>query len=476
MAAANGNGEAKDGPGAEHKCIGIFQRANERAEKRRNQPQPWIMRKLAVFITIGIIAYAWYVYIGRFCVPMIRQDASALGSRSIGIAFLVVFCVLGLMMIWAYEKILLTSPGYAKHHVHKSSAPPRTGLPTWWDTESEADLAQAQYGAARNPPQPERKQRRRSESAHKRSISGSTTAQKASQNGHAKAPTGEENVGVIDTLAPVQAVRAKATADSGPPARPEREDTQATQTEQERKPMMYTRSPPKTPVLLPENRYCHKDGFIKPFRAHHCRACGTCVLKYDHHCPWVGQCVGARNHKFFLIFVFWALLFCAFVCSTLIGLVARAAAQNRPDFDVDGQEIAIIALSGFFAIFTTALLVTHVILIADNMSTVEHMGVRRMQEREKRVLGRLHARWQLAARRETRRQWDEEWGRIGKEGHLWWLGSRRRNWEAVMGDRVWMWFLPVGQSPDDGLSYVVNPRFDVEGRWRPRREWPRELQ
>lgn len=28
---------------------------------------------------------------------------------------------------------------------------------------------------------------------------------------------------------------------------------------------------------------------------------------------------------------------------------------------------------------------------------------------------------------------------------------------------------------NDGLSYTVNPRFDSKGRWRPRREWPREL-
>ena len=36
--------------------------------------------------------------------------------------------------------------------------------------------------------------------------------------------------------------------------------------------------------------------------------------------------------------------------------------------------------------------------------------------------------------------------------------------------------VPVVQSPDDGLSYAVNPRFDSDGRWLPRREWPAELQ
>ena len=38
---------------------------------------------------------------------------------------------------------------------------------------------------------------------------------------------------------------------------------------------LFSRKPPTTPVLLPQYRYCYKDGHIKPFRAHHCRACGT---------------------------------------------------------------------------------------------------------------------------------------------------------------------------------------------------------
>lgn len=111
--------------GTEHKCMGIVEEAMEKREAKRNKPQPWIARKLAVFVTLGIIGYAWYVYVGRLCVPMIRRDDSALGSRGMGgelhghftsllythisrssiVGFLVIFCILGLMMMWAYEKV-----------------------------------------------------------------------------------------------------------------------------------------------------------------------------------------------------------------------------------------------------------------------------------------------------------------------------------------------------------------------------------
>jgi palmitoyltransferase len=78
---------------------------------------------------------------------------------------------------------------------------------------------------------------------------------------------------------------------------------------------------------------------------------------------------------------------------------------------------------------------------------------------------------------------------------MWWLGSKRENWEAVMGRNIWWWFreprlqhltlsldrlfmlllVPIGHSLSDGETYPVNPRFDSEGRWRRRAEWPSGL-
>lgn len=70
----------------DHQLCGIVQEGAARAQERRARagPQPWVVLKLAVFITAGIIAYACYVYIGRLCVPMIRRSGSPLASRGVG--------------------------------------------------------------------------------------------------------------------------------------------------------------------------------------------------------------------------------------------------------------------------------------------------------------------------------------------------------------------------------------------------------
>lgn len=46
-----------------------------------------------------------------------------------------------------------------------------------------------------------------------------------------------------------------------------------------KKPLTHiTRRPPRIAVLLPAHRYCSLDEIVKPYRAHHCRACGTVSL------------------------------------------------------------------------------------------------------------------------------------------------------------------------------------------------------
>jgi hypothetical protein len=74
-------------PRQEHTCCGVIQEArHETREKRtaQNRAQPWIALKFAVGLTIGLEGYASYVYVGRFCVPMILRQRKALSSRTMG--------------------------------------------------------------------------------------------------------------------------------------------------------------------------------------------------------------------------------------------------------------------------------------------------------------------------------------------------------------------------------------------------------
>ncbi|KAI9602710.1 hypothetical protein H4Q26_002006 [Puccinia striiformis f. sp. tritici PST-130] len=71
------------------------------------------------------------------------------------------------------------------------------------------------------------------------------------------------------------------------------------------------------------NRHCLKclksgikgsdgKGPIKPERAHHCRVCGICQLKFDHQFR-INQCVGLRNERYFLLFLFYMSISCGWI-------------------------------------------------------------------------------------------------------------------------------------------------------------------
>jgi palmitoyltransferase len=69
----------------QHKCIGFSEALEQQREKREARGgQPWLVRKLTVGIVVAIVGYAVYVYVDRFCVPMIRKEARAIGDRTMG--------------------------------------------------------------------------------------------------------------------------------------------------------------------------------------------------------------------------------------------------------------------------------------------------------------------------------------------------------------------------------------------------------
>jgi len=121
--------------GEEACCAGFNEDIQEKRHKRRSKPQPWILLKFSVFLTFGIIGFATYVYIDRFCVPMLNREPEAMGNRVFGsespfgiedcmeevaltfsrhitVAFLAVFGVLLVMMLWTYVKVRVAAPRF----------------------------------------------------------------------------------------------------------------------------------------------------------------------------------------------------------------------------------------------------------------------------------------------------------------------------------------------------------------------------
>ncbi|EIW76567.1 zf-DHHC-domain-containing protein [Coniophora puteana RWD-64-598 SS2] len=464
----------------EKTCCGVVEEARiearEKHNRRANKPQPWIVLKLTVGIMIGLIAYACYVYIDQLCLNMIFQRPNALGSRTMGrsypraVVFLSIFCAVTFMMLWCYITVCCTSPGHARDFVPVTQRPGTQPPPPLRSSSISDDIRGTSYeltsptvdlsrppthdpeqqthiGTGQPPPDQSPRLSRRSGNADSHTLvsAGSMVAkqdQRSSQaisqdSGPPRESSQTHNVASTSTNAPVN-----------PP----------NVSEGDLPPPIFSRRPPTTPILNPEYRYCSRDKIMKPYRCHHCRACGTCILKYDHHCPWIGQCVGAFNQKFFFDFVLWGAIFTIWTFGSLLGLVVRGQHQSPPS-ELNPQHIAVIVLTGLFGIFSFMMTLTQIRSLMLNQTTVESLNFRAMREREQATLSHMYAWYQIRAKRRTVKEWDQEWGKTGTEGNLWYLGSEKENWEI-----------------HDGMDYPPNPRYDSQGRQRRRKEWPVDLQ
>lgn len=126
---------------------------------------------------------------------------------------------------------------------------------------------------------------------------------------------------------------------------------------------------------------CDKCGVNRPERAHHCTICNQCVLRMDHHCPWVGNCVGENNHRFFLLFAFWAFLaslsLClsmhaqfSDLCSNYTGAPWTATAWPANYWHALYFLVALVT-AAILAFMLGCLFLSHTCLIMQNKTTIE---------------------------------------------------------------------------------------------------------
>lgn len=111
-------------------------------------------------------------------------------------------------------------------------------------------------------------------------------------------------------------------------------------------------------------------------RAAHCSRCGTCILDMQHHCAWSGNCIGRKNHKSFVYFLSFSVIW--LLQSLLLFGMAVIFVYERISFLVDGA----------FVLFRLVVLA----LFVGQLMWQRHLIMRNMTETEEMELSREWAR------------------------------------------------------------------------------------
>ena len=145
-------------------------------------------------------------------------------------------------------------------------------------------------------------------------------------------------------------------------------------------------------------KYCGTCKIIRPNRSTHCGDCNNCVERFDHHCPWIGNCAGKRNYKYFFYFLSLLNLLTVLIivfCLVHIGKNVHDSKKNNDIFDInnfdsnsfdsnsiENYKIALTrnVVSMFIIIycilsmlFTTGLIIYHVKLVDNDITTKEEL-------------------------------------------------------------------------------------------------------
>ena len=143
--------------------------------------------------------------------------------------------------------------------------------------------------------------------------------------------------------------------------------------------------------------WCHRCCSYKPPRAHHDSVTNRCIVKMDHYCPWTNNAIGVRNHKFFILFILYTFLLCAYALLILFSLAmeaggpagsarsrrrrrrgddaaAAAAAQLPPRFELAKlSTIAVTFAALLFGLFTACMLGDQWSVLRTNVAKIDRL-------------------------------------------------------------------------------------------------------
>ncbi|KAI3457346.1 hypothetical protein Pfo_014009 [Paulownia fortunei] len=123
-------------------------------------------------------------------------------------------------------------------------------------------------------------------------------------------------------------------------------------------------------------KYCRICNIYRPPRSRHCVVCDNCVEKFDHHCPWIGQCIGLRNYRIYIIFLFMALVFFAYIFAFSFQKIQHRMSKNDTGLMEllrnCPETLALASFSIAAAWFLGGLTCYHLYLVALNQTAYEN--------------------------------------------------------------------------------------------------------
>eukprot|EP00667_Euglena_gracilis_P014945 EG_transcript_15513 len=213
---------------------------------------------------------------------------------------------------------------------------------------------------------------------------------------------------------------------------------------------------PQVATLVPPgggagHSWCERCRNVKPRRAHHCSACGRCILRMDHHCSFVDNCIGLQNHKYFLLMLLYVPLASIALLASSVTYAAGLLDVNRPGGLLSGVGPFLVQGNLLLALATSAylgLVLFFFFLFSLERVFSDETGIERLRRRHTRP-----SPSDLLAMDSSASPGADGAPASPDEAHLWLAvpspdagdkrAGRRRNWREVCGTSVLFWLLPV---------------------------------